>query len=284
MHTIENEFLQITVHPIGAELQSLYNKQTNTELLWSGDASYWGKFSPVLFPIVGSLKENSYFYNNKNYHLPRHGFAREKEFLLKEKTENSITFLLKHDAETLKVYPFLFELEITYTLIENNFTCTYNVNNIGDNEMFFSIGAHPAFAVNGNYENFLLAFNKDNKLERYKLENGLISNNTETIYLQNKQLQLQKSLFYDDAIVLKSIASSNISLLNKNSNNGFHFKFDSFAYFGIWAAKDAPFICLEPWCGIADGINHNQNFTTKEGINCLMPSHNFIRSWSVESF
>jgi galactose mutarotase-like enzyme len=284
MHTLQNDFLIATINPLGAELQRLYNKQTNTEILWSGDAAYWGKFSPVLFPIVGSLKENTYYYNNKAYHLPRHGFAREKEFVVKNETENSITFSLTYNDDTLKVYPFLFAVEITYTLNNQELSCTYNVKNIGNDEMYFSIGAHPAFAVTGNYNDYYLQFNNDTSLTRYKLQDGLISDKTQIIELENKQLPLQHNLFYDDAIVLKSLQSNQITLANKNNRNGLHFKCNDFPFFGIWATKDAPFICLEPWCGIADTTNHKQELQKKEGINKLIPSETFSRSWSVTCF
>jgi galactose mutarotase-like enzyme len=284
MHTLENEFLQINIHPKGAELQRLYNKQTNIDHLWSGNATYWGKFSPILFPIVGTLKEDTYYYNDKSYNLPRHGFAREKEFIVKNKTENEITFSLTYDEATLKVYPFLFELQIKYTLYEQDLTCIYQVKNIGNTEMYFSIGAHPAFAITGNYEDYYLAFNKDEKLVRYKLDNGLISDTTETIELQNKQLPLLHELFYEDAIVMKGLKSNKITIANKNNPHGLDFHFTDFSFFGIWAAKDAPFVCLEPWCGIADNNKHNQILQNKEGIHQLMPSTNFTRTWSVASF
>jgi galactose mutarotase-like enzyme len=284
MYILENEFLQINIHPKGAELQRLYNKQTNMEKLWNGDATYWGKFSPILFPIVGTLKEDTYYYNDKAYTLSRHGFAREKEFIVKNKTENEIIFSLTYDEATLKVYPFLFELIITYNLIENKLNCTYEVKNVGDTEMYFSIGAHPAFAINGSYENYYLQFNKDEKLVRYKLDNGLISDTTETIELQNKQLPLMHELFYEDAIVMKNLKSTQIKIANKNTLSGLDFHFNDFPFFGIWAAKDAPFLCLEPWCGIADNVNHNQMLQNKEGIQHLMPLENFNRCWSVACF
>jgi galactose mutarotase-like enzyme len=284
MHTLENEFLLINIHPKGAELQRLYNKQTNIEHLWSGDATYWGKFSPILFPIVGTLKEDTYYYKDKAYHLPRHGFAREKEFMVKEKTENSISYILQNDEETLQNYPFFFSLTITYTLKEHTLDCTYTVENKSKEEMYFSIGAHPAFAINSNYEDYYLQFNKDEKLVRYKLDNGLINDTTATIDLPNNQLPLKHKLFYEDAIVLKNIESNTITVLNKNNTNGFHFHFNDFPFFGIWAAKDAPFVCLEPWCGIADNTDHNQQLTNKEGICKLAPKEIWERFWSVECF
>ncbi len=279
MFTIENDFIVVCIHPVGAELQHLYNKQTNSDILWSGDATYWGKYSPVLFPIVGSLKDNTYYYKNKSYQLPRHGFAREKIFTVKNKTETSITLSLTYDETTLKVYPFYFELEINYSLNDQELNCIYNVKNIGKEEMYFSIGAHPAFAIDDNYEDYFLQFNKDEKLIRYKLENGLISDTTETIPLEKNKLNLQHSLFYEDAIVLKNLESTQITLTNKKTKNGFQFKFKDFPFFGIWAAKNAPFVCLEPWCGIADGVNHNQQLIDKEGIIGLNTIENFSRSW-----
>ncbi len=289
MHILENNFLQIAIHPKGAELQRLYNKETKTDYLWSGNDSYWGKFSPVLFPIVGTLKDNTYFYNNKSYTLPRHGFARDSAFILKEKTDNSISFLLQEDTETLKFYPFPFSLTITYTLNENSLSCNYKVENSGTTEMLFSIGAHPAFAVpfipNTTYEDYYLEFPKDEQLTRWKLtDGGLIGDATEKIELYNNKLPLQHKLFEDDAIVIKDLKSNRIKLTSTKSENGFTFSWNNFPFFGIWSAKKAPFVCLEPWQGIADSSNHNQQLEDKEGIISLAQNANWQGSWSVACF
>ncbi|MDN3587820.1 aldose 1-epimerase family protein [Pedobacter aquatilis] len=288
MITLENDFLKAEIALKGAELQRLFSKETDIEYMWNGDANYWAKHSPVLFPIVGSLKNNIYSYKDKEYELPRHGFARDYDFNAKQVSKTEAFFILTFTEETLKNFPFKFELKLSYQLVDRKLVLNYNVKNIDTKKMYFSIGAHPAFAVpntpDTKYEDYYLAFNEDEKLTYWKLEDGLVSDDTEVIELSRHRLNLKHDLFYNDALVFKSLQSNCISLLNTKNDYGLHFHFDDFPYFGIWAAKDAPFICLEPWCGVADGVNHNQKISHKEGIIKLEAGKNWKRFWEVECF
>lgn len=287
MITLQNQTLTAVIAPKGAELQQLTHGN-GINYLWSGDAAYWGKYSPVLFPIVGGLKADSYFYNNHQYNLPRHGFARDRDFTAQQLSATEVVFVLNDDEQTRAVYPFAFTLKIRYQLNQNWLACTYEVYNPGNNVLPFSVGAHPAFAVpltqGLQYSDYYLEFNKAENLQRWKLLNGLIATTAEDVPLENNKLPLQPQLFYEDAIVLKGMQSNCITLATNKNEHGLSFYCNDFPFFGIWAAKDAPFICLEPWCGIADGVNHNQNLTEKEGINLLAPGEHFERTWSVECF
>lgn len=288
MITLQNKSLRAVIATKGAELQSLINNQTGIEYMWNGNAAFWGKHSPVLFPIVGSLKNDTYYFNDKAYRLPRHGFAREKVFAVEIISESEAVFTITDDEDTLKVYPFSFTLQLRYTLTNSLLTCTYQVINSGNKELLFSIGAHPAFAVpetNGiTYDDYYLQFNKTEQLYRWKLKDGLIAENAAVLPLQDNKLSLSKKLFYEDAIVLKDMQSHIITLGCNKHYHGINFSFDDFPFFGIWAAKDAPFICLEPWCGIADSVMHNQQLKDKEGIQTLATGKSWKRSWSVECF
>lgn len=288
MITLENNYLKISIAAKGAELQGLYSKETKIEYLWNADPKYWAKHSPVLFPIVGSLKDEHFKYDGAEYKLPRHGFARDHVFAAEKISDSEVVFTLSQSDETLKIYPFYFELKLIYKLIDRKLNLTYEVTNTGTNEMLFSIGAHPAFAVpntpNTSYEDYYLAFNTDEKLTYWKLEDGLVANETESIELNGHKLNLKHELFYNDALVFKTMQSSCISLLNNKNDYGLHFHFEDFPFFGIWAAPDAPFVCLEPWCGVADGVNHNQELQQKEGIISLAPHKNWTRFWEVECF
>jgi galactose mutarotase-like enzyme len=288
MIILENQNLRAVIAPKGAELQSLVNKQTGIEYMWSGDVKYWGKHSPVLFPIVGGLKNDTYYFNDKEYKLPRHGFARDKTFTAEKISDTEAVFILTQTEETLKVYPFEFTFKLQYKLNGNTLTCTYEVYNDGIAGLLFSVGAHPAFAVpltnDTDYSDYYLQFNATETLHRWKLQDGLISATAELLPAANNKLPLAKELFYEDAIVLKNVQSNVITLGSNKHNHGLHFSFNDFPFFGIWAAKDAPFVCLEPWCGIADSVNHNQQLENKEGINTLPENTSWQRSWSVECF
>lgn len=289
MIVLENEYLKASFVTKGAELQSLTDKKNNLNYIWSGDPMHWGKFSPVLFPIVGALKDNTYFFDGQFYQLPRHGFARDYEFDVAVTSDTEVVFKLINDVETMKCYPFQFRLQIRYRLKGRQFSCTYEVTNpSAESSLLFSIGAHPAFAVpftnDTQYSDHFLEFNKDQQLTFHKISNDLISNETIDIELDNRKLPLAHDLFYEDALVFKHLKSDCISLRNHKNEHGIHFKFNDFPFFGIWAAKDADFICLEPWCGIADGVSHQQDLRKKEGIVELAPLKSWERVWQIDCF
>jgi galactose mutarotase-like enzyme len=286
---LQNDRISVGVKPLGAELFSLQDKQSGREYMWGADPAYWGKTSPVLFPIVGTLRDNKYKYGNKEYSLPRHGFAREMPFELRSTTETSATFTLVNSKETLVKYPFPFRLDIGYTLEGTSLIVTYHVYNEGDHEMYFSLGAHPAFAVpvttGLHYEDYHLQFNHREIAPRWRIDGaGLIEPVATPCLDHSDQLNLRKELFYKDAIVLKHLSSNLVSLRHKTDQHGFDFRFEQFPFLGIWAAKDADFICIEPWCGIADSTHHDYELTTKEGIEKLAPRATWSRRWSVTIF
>ncbi len=287
MITLKNKDLEATINPQGAELQSLLHSN-GIQYLWNGDATYWPKYSPLLFPIVGSLKDGTYNYNGQSYQLAHHGFCREKVFTVNQVSASEAVFTLTHDDATLKVYPFQFKLQLHYTLTDSQLQCTYRVNNTGSSKLLFSVGGHPAFNVplvpGTEYTDHYLQFNKSEPLVQHKLENKLTNGVTEKLDTENGLLPLKSSLFYDDAVVLKNLESTEVKLGSDKHGHGVQFDFSGFPYLGIWAAKDAPFVCIEPWCGIADSSHHNQDFEKKEGINSLAPGADWERSWKVTCF
>ncbi len=289
MHSIENQYLKIAINPLGAELKSLISKDTKLEYMWQGNPAFWAKTSPVLFPIVGGLKDNTYFHNNQKYTLPRHGFAREKQFELKKSSDSSLEFLLLSDSDTRLVYPFDFEFKIIYSLHNSSLTVKYEVKNIGNIDMCFSVGAHPAFnlplASDLAYTDYHLYFSGDDVLHSFPLTaNGLVKKEPFAISLKGHNLNLKKELFYKDALVFKDLKSTQITLQSAQSPHGLHMSFEGFPYYGIWAARDADFVCLEPWCGIADMEETSQQLSEKEGIIKLKSTDVFEKEWRVEVF
>lgn len=286
---LENEYLTVSISDNGAELQNIYNKQTQLEYLWSGDAAFWGKKSPVLFPIVGGLKNGEYLYSNKTHKLSRHGFARDNVFSANQLSSTCIEFTLASNETTLAVFPFPFLFTLRYTISGNKLTCKYIVKNTGNETMFFSVGAHPAFKIplttNTHFNDWYLEFNKEENCGIYPLTaDGLLKSGTMHFFNETNKLALTKEIFYKDALVFKELQSTAISIKSEKSANGLTMQFDGFPFYGIWSAKDANFVCLEPWCGIADSENTNQDFTQKEGIIQLEASNSFEREWSVEMF
>jgi galactose mutarotase-like enzyme len=288
MISLENENIRVSFAAKGAELRSITGKTTGIEYLWKGDPEYWGKFSPVLFPVIGALKDETYFVEGKEYHLPRHGFARDQEFHAELISDTEVLFTLSSSPDTLKVYPFEFVLGLRYHISGSSVSCTYELHNPGEKDLLFSIGGHPAFAAplteDACYEDCYLEFAIEEPLSYHKIDNNLISDETGSLHLDKGKLFLKHSLFYDDALVFKNMESRMITLRNTINDYGLHFRYNDFPFFGIWAAKDADFICLEPWCGIADGVAHNQQLSDKEGIISLPPAEHWKRVWEVEVF
>ena len=264
----------------GAELQSLKNEDEK-EFIWNGNPEFWGKHSPILFPIVGTLKNNEYYYNEKKYSLNRHGFARDMDFELIAISDSKALFSLVNNANTLHVYPFEFELLLSYELTDNSLIINFKVINKNRFSMPFSIGAHPAFALAGQFENYSLDFEFSEELIRFELENDLLSNVTNSIPQNGNNVALHYDLFEKDALVFKKIKSKKITLLEKEKPF-LRVRFDDFPSLGIWTKPKAPFICIEPWLGYADTTTNSGNIMEKEGIKIIKANEIFDLEYSIE--
>ena len=277
--TINNSAISVSIKHSGAELFSLKDNQ-NKEYIWEGNPDFWGKHSPVLFPIVGTLKNNTYTIYEKAYQLPRHGFARDMNFELIEKTENTAIFSLKSNAETLEKYPFEFELQLIYSVENTTLNIEYKVINTGKSKMPFSIGAHPAIALPGDFKNYAFEFEKQEVLEYYLLENDLISNQTEILKNENGLILFDYQLFENDALIFKTLESKSLTLL-QNSKPYVKVDFEDFPSLGIWTKPQAPFICIEPWLGYSDTSENSGNLFEKEGVLVLEANQNFNSKFSI---
>lgn len=276
---IKNNYISASINTLGAELVSLISNNKN--YIWTVNEKYWNKTSPILFPIVGQLKNNSYRLNGINYSMSRHGFARDYNFEIIHQTENSILFELNENKKTFKQFPFEFNLRISFILSQKELIINYIVKNNSKNIMPFSIGAHPAFAIASDFENYDLQFDNDTFLLHYKLENNQFSGKTETINLENKILNLNYSLFETDALVFKEFKSKYITILENNMPY-LKINLGNFPNLGIWTKNNASFLCLEPWFGYADNSNTTGNIFDKAGIQILETNKIFETSFSIE--
>ncbi|WP_369753878.1 aldose 1-epimerase family protein [Flavobacterium sp. WC2409] len=277
--TLLNSNLTAKINTIGAELFSLVSN--GKEYIWEGNPAFWGKHSPVLFPIVGTLKNNTYTYNTISYQLSRHGFARDTEFKLIDKKESSAIFSIQSNEETLKVYPFNFELQIIYTLEDNNLHIQYKVINKGNVLMPFSIGAHPALALPGAFENYSMEFEIEEPLVYNLLENDLISNNTKTLSTIENKVALNYPLFENDALIFKTLKSNYLTIF-EHQKPLIRMHYEDFPHLGIWTKNNAPFLCIEPWFGYSDSTESTGNIMEKEGIQILEPKAIFNSQFSIE--
>ena len=266
--------LKIDSKKEGAELTSIiYNGK---EMLHQAK-EFWNRHAPVLFPIVGQIKNGETLINGKTYKMGQHGFARDMEFEELEKSERLHRYVLKSNEETLKKFPFDFELYITYTINDDELEVKYKVINNDNKEMIFGIGGHPAFICDYSSGNYEIEFdNNETNIRFLELENGLISNRDGKNILRENKIQLEKDTFINDAIILKNVKSNKVNLINKKENKKvLEFDFTGFKYLAFWSKVGANFICIEPWMNTADKIDSDGNFKNKEDILKLKPKENF---------
>ncbi|SHO45051.1 aldose 1-epimerase family protein [Anaerocolumna xylanovorans] len=287
-HILKNEELTLSFSDAGAELRAITDTKSGKDYLWSGDPAYWNRTSPILFPIVGSLKNKSYTYNNKTYSLSQHGFARDMEFKVTEKKEDSITFLLEATEETLKVYPFFFQLLIHYTLNARTITVAWEVKNTGKDTMYFSIGAHPAFlcplSKEDKQSDYYFAFDSKAPITLTKIsENGLALKNAPVILpTDDGLLPITPHLFDEDALVIENNQYHAVSFLTPDKKPYVTVAFDA-PLFGLWspAKKNAPFICVEPWYGRCDSEDFTGTLENREWGNTLEAGKIFQTSYTI---
>jgi galactose mutarotase-like enzyme len=272
---LENDLLKVSFKQLGAELCSLYHKQTNTEHVWQADPKVWSRHAPILFPIVGQVENNTYRIGDQAYKLSQHGFARDRQFEVENQTPNSIVFLLKSDEESLKVYPYQFELRVVYTLTQHKLTIGYEVKNTDQQTIWFSIGAHPGFecpfAAGESFSEYLLEFDKTETVERMLFADGLLNGKKAPFLNNESKIELSHELFDGDAIILSNLKSTFVDLKNKSSKNALRFHFEGFPLLAFWTkpGAKADYLCIEPWFGVADTKGDNKDYREKAFIEKL---------------
>jgi len=286
VYKLENDQISININAHGAELTSLKTKNNSIEYIWQADPEVWARHAPILFPLVGKLKNNSFSYQGKEYSLPQHGFARDKQFKLKTQDAHSISLELASDAETLKSYPFPFVLTTTYSLERNKVVVQHEVKNPESRPMFFSIGAHPGFRcplTNETFEDHYLEFEKEEDFVRHKIKESLLSGEQATVHSDGNTIPLHRDLFKDDALIFKNLGSKYVSIKNIVNDHRVKVSLEGFPFLGIWTklTDKATFICIEPWLGIADRYESDGDFTKKEGILRLDAHQKYNCSYSI---
>lgn len=288
MHTLKNDILTVEVSGHGAELTSI--RKGSTEYLWQADPAFWGRHSPVLFPIVGSVWEKRYRVEGKEYELGQHGFARDMDFTLVNATETEVRYRLESTPETLAKYPWPFVLEIAYRLHEGNLDVIWEVSNPGTEEMFFQIGAHPAFCYPDydpqTMERGFLSFDRNEGLECIRIkEKGCVD--AETRYPlevpQDGLLPLTSETFDAiDTIMLQDSQIGKVTLHRADGSPWLSLSFDA-PVVGIWSppTKNAPFICIEPWYGRCDRAGYEGDYREKDWINRLGAGETFRSVYTI---
>lgn len=274
MHTISHKHLEATINPVGAELSSL--KVSDVEYLWNGDARFWSGRAPILFPIVGELKDGRMRYQGETYEMARHGFARKATFDDEASSSNAVSMRLQSDSETLRQYPWNFELLVHFTLNDSGMDIRYEVINKDEKPMLFTIGSHPAFALNINdpseLANYTITVEQSEPLDLYSLNDaGLLSTTSRP---HDTVIPLSDTIFNDDALVFRDITATSVKLshhgqtmLTVNTGGAPHL--------GIWSKPRAPYVCIEPWLGTCDFVDSDNRFENKPDLKTLAPGQTF---------
>ncbi len=287
MHQLENNFLRVVAREHGAELTSIIDKKNNIEHLWQADPHFWGWHAPVLFPVIGRSLNDEIEIEGQQYRMSKHGFARNANFRLLDLTETSIVFSLKNNEQWQKIYPYKFEFLIRYKLEANALIVSYEVINKDNKEIYFQLGGHPAFAVpfteGGKYEDYYLEFDHVEKAARHYIDkNGYFDGRKDVAIANANTIQLNSTLFKDDALIFKNLKSRKVTIKSKAHEHYLSVDFKDFKYLGLWAKVGAPFVCIEPWLGCADTAEKPTPFKDKEGIIKLETGGTFGISFKIE--
>ena len=289
MEQLKNEKLTVTISSHGAELQSIKNAE-GREYLWQGDEKFWPRRSPLLFPIVCGLWKDEYRVDGHTYNLPRHGFARDMDFEVVEKTDTSVTYTLESNEQTRDVYPYDFELDVTYLLNDDAISVIWSVKNTGKDEMHFQIGGHPAFNLPGVNEgdkmHGSILFDNVEPLTR------IIGNTGGCIKPERHELKTDRQVwnfdeesFADDAVILDKSQVGLAVIQDAEGQPQVGLSFEA-PCVGIWSpyGKNAPFVCIEPWYGVHDWAGYEGEFKDKYLMNHLLPGAMFVSDYEIKIF
>ena len=286
---LHNGALNVSIDSHGAELRSL--TKDGREYMWSGDKTYWGRVSPILFPLVGSLKGKAYLDRGLVYPMGQHGFARDMEFSLVFRDETCAVFALESSDETLEKFPYAFYLEVSYRLTEDALEVGWKVENPGKENLHFSIGAHPAFLCQMGQDSFRI-YEEVPGIGDLVAANGLVcgilgadgtlSDKTVGLELEEGELPITQELFEEDALIVENPFVKRVALADARGKEYLKVDFDT-PLFGLWspAGKKAPFVCIEPWYGRCDAKDYNGEWKDREYGNTLAPGETFETRYSI---
>ncbi|RHT54720.1 aldose 1-epimerase family protein [Ruminococcus sp. AM29-26] len=291
IHTIENDYLKVSVNDHGAELYSIFDKIHNREVIWQADPAYWKRHAPVLFPNVGRHFENHYRIGETEYPSKQHGFARDSEFTCVDMTTDSITHKLKSSDATKENYPYDFELKIKHVLEKNQVSVCWEVVNHSNKPMYFTIGGHPAFNVPAvgsadNKEDYLLTFDEQKSLTYLLLDPAsgtALPDQTQTLELTDGTCKIDAHMFDHDALIFDNqIEKAGIAF--PDGTPYLELTCHRFPNFGIWSVPGSSFVCLEPWMGRCDDCGFKGDLSEKANINVLNVDEIFNASYEIKIY
>ena len=283
--TISNGYITVSATRRGAEVVSI--EQDGREYLWQKTAPQWQEQAPVLFPIVGGLEDGFYEYGGKRYDMDTHGFARNMEFEVAEKTYTRLSYVLRSNEETLKVYPFPFEFYVNYELVGHKLIVGFVTKNVGDHILAAAMGHHPGyrcpFLDGEKMEDYYLEFECSETISRVLRKNGFGIRKLQDYVTGTNILPLSHAMF-QEAVILKANCRSNwVKLKSDHHNYEIKVDFTEYPYLCLWSSADpASFICIEPWNGLPSNINEEKDIMKKEHMIHVEPGERYTISYSVD--
>jgi galactose mutarotase-like enzyme len=284
MITIENDRFTVGILKRGAELRSFYDKATGREIMWQADPDIWGGSAPILFPIVGKLRDGKTTINGRVYEIPKHGIVRQSDATVIDQGSDHVTFAFESDAETLKQYPFPFVLEVEFKLDFQSLEVLYRVKNTGSEEMLFTIGSHPAFALDlerATLDDYSIEFVEPATIDLHGLKNGLLAKKPANRHIDAHGVQLSASLFADDALIFPNLGTRTLRLKSNKETRCLEFDTHGAPHLGIWAKPGAAYVCLEPWYSFDDAPDCDGRFENKPGILQLTDGATFNTGYTI---
>jgi len=279
MVTLQNKELTVQICEVGAEMTAI-TAADGTAYLWCGDPAFWGKHAPVLFPICSALKNNEYHYNGKTYTMGKHGYARTETFEVERVTDTEAVFLLRSDEKSRAEYPFEYELRIGYRLVGKTVEIAYDVTNPSQEPLYMSIGAHEAYACPEGIEAYEIVFPQAETL--FTTPDPLTSNDSLPVIENSMVLPLKEEDYSVDALIFRNgTKSDSLQLRNKQTGRGVEIRYEGFEHLLLWQPYQAPFICVEPWCGYPDTPEHDGDLVKKVGIHKVEGGDTFHRVHSI---
>ena len=282
LHTLRSDGITAVIAPDGAELISLRDVQ-GLELLWQAGPA-WPRHAPILFPIVGRLKNDALRHQGTVFPMTQHGFARDRRFDWTRRSSTACTLVLTDDAQTRARYPFGFRLAVTYTVRKTDLEVAFEVTNTGDEMLPASIGAHPAFnwplLPGSNKDAYRLIFSNQEREPIRRLKDGLLRAIPEPTPIRGKTLDLSERLFQDDAVILDRPASTSVRY-GADRGQSIEVSWQGFRELGIWSKPGAPFLCIEPWHGFASPSDFDGEFTDKPGLMQIAPADTRMLTYRI---
>lgn len=279
MVTISNSHLTVNIAKAGAEIKNIICD--GVEYMWSADPKFWAQTAPIMFPICGGLKGGKYELFGKEYEMSKHGFAKLNVFEIETLGESNVTMILRDNENTRKMYPYTFAFRVSFELCERSVKVTYDAENLDTKTMYCTFGAHEAYACPEGIEDYEIIFPERETLYAYGLNGDIVTDYTKLIVDNSNRLVLKDMDFFLDALVFRGLKSKSAELVNKNGGRRIKVDFDGFDYFVLWHKYTAPYLCIEPWCGLPDVVGSSYDLTEKEGMHSVAPGEHFTRTHTI---